>query len=119
MEARWEGALVVFRHRSRPYDEMRSWAQDADLSAEDALGLALEPALRVWRDGWGRRWDVSWQRIPSSFRGNGTGATGGEGELLFKSGVNKYFVPVVNARHLGHYSAEEFTVLLREYEEGD
>lgn len=50
------GAAVIFQHRERQKDQMRSWSPDTEL--DDARALALEPIERFWADSDGLVWTI-------------------------------------------------------------
>lgn len=52
------GASVVFHHRDRPLDELRTWIPESELSVARATELALDPVERIWQDGDGILWTI-------------------------------------------------------------
>lgn len=52
------GSMVVFTHRDRPRDEMRTWTSEEEITPERALELAAEPVERLWVDADGLLWSI-------------------------------------------------------------
>lgn len=50
------GAAVVFQHRDRQNDQLRTWSPEAELDQTRAHALALEPVERLWADPDGLVW---------------------------------------------------------------
>lgn len=70
VEQQARGATVVFRHRDRAADEMRTWIPVVDLMLTEAKENARDPVSRTWGDGFGARWRL---RLMPAVRSSGDG----------------------------------------------
>ena len=111
----WTGSTVVYQHRERVHDEMRSWVQELELTSEEAHKLALDPLERTWMDADGLKWrltlelPVGWRRLGSSSGGECPGMS-----LIFKRGGIRRVAEVPGSTKLGGLSNKQLRGLLEE-----
>lgn len=111
---RWTGATIVFQHRERLHDEMRSWTPEQELSEDEARELAVDALERTWVDKDGLKWRLSME-IPSSWRNPGDEVSALSGMVLvFKRGGFRRSVPMPEDASMGHLSHGDLTRLLEE-----
>lgn len=110
----WTGATIVFQHRDRVHDEMRSWTPHREIEPEEAQELGAEALERTWMDVDGLKWRLSLE-LPSDWQ---RGARGSEDRdamwLLFKRGGLRRSVQMPAGRRLGDLSHVELKRLLEE-----
>ena len=110
----WTGATIVFQHRERVHDEMRSWTPNQEVEAEDAVELALDALERTWMDVDGLKWRLSLE-LPSDWRREAHGlAKDNSMWLVFKRGGIRKAVRMPEGSHLGDLSHPELRKLLEE-----
>lgn len=109
----WTGATIVFQHRDRVHDEMRSWTPEHELTDEQARELAADAVERTWMDVDGLKWRVSLD-FPSDWRREARGLDAEEPSmwLVFQRGGLKKTVRVAEGTHLGELSHNELKLLL-------
>jgi hypothetical protein len=108
----WTGATVVFQHRDRVHDEMRSWTPEMELTDDEARELALDALERVWADVDGLKWRLSIE-LPSDWRYRGQS----EGDdaslwLIFKRGGVRRMVAIPASSRIGDLTHTELLSLL-------
>lgn len=108
----WTGATVVFQHRDRLHDEMRSWTPEMELTELEARELALDALERVWADMDGLKWRLSIE-LPSYWRHSGQG-DGDESSLwlIFKRGGVRRVVSIPSSCRIGELTHTELISLL-------
>lgn len=86
VQEQWRGATVVFHHRRRLEEEMRTWVSSAEAMATEAEENARRPLSRTWSDNTGTLWELSFA-LPAWPRcGFGIGAPGEDQLwLIFRS----------------------------------
>jgi hypothetical protein len=113
----WRGATVVFRHRDRLDDEMRSWTPGECLTALEALQLGREPLERVWVDVDGLSWKLSMD-VPRDWRSEKPGSAVVRMRhcgLVFRRGSLRRIVEVPESPLLGEYTHSELGAQLERY----
>lgn len=93
------GSAVVFHHRQRSQDEMRTWAPETALSASRARELALDPVERLWLDADGLLWNIHVE-LPSDWARSHSGQEGAL-RLVFTCGSNQKSIWVPEDTRLG------------------
>lgn len=112
----WTGATVVFQHRDRVHDEMRSWTAEKELTQSEARELAVDAIERVWADMDGLKWRISIE-LPSDWRRRENGrseASERSNWLVFKRGGLKQAVALSEDTHLGDLSHSQLSDLLKQ-----
>ena len=105
------GAAVVFHHRDRPMDELRTWIPEGELSVARATELALDPVERLWLDADGILWSIRTDFPAGWARAEEDDAR--TIRLIFRyHGLQKVF-PVPADTRLGELTHSELTRLLR------
>jgi hypothetical protein len=109
----WTGSTVVYQHRDRVHDEMRSWVQEVELTPRQALELAIEPLERTWMDGDGLKWRLSLE-LPSGWRNEPrpSGSSSQSMSLMFKRGGFRRSTEVPDSSRLGTLTHNELRTLL-------
>lgn len=109
----WTGATIVFQHRDRAHDEMRSWTPQKEVTEEEALELGVEALERTWVDVDGLKWRLSLE-LPSDWRNEVRGGSGSGSTmwLAFKRGGLKKTVGLPEGVHLGMLTHTELKALL-------
>lgn len=107
----WTGATIIFQHRDRVHDEMRSWTPDHELTEQEARELAADALERTWTDVDGLRWRLSME-LPTDRRNEtrGTHSDANASWLVFKRGAIRKSVALGEGSRLGdlsHYQLKE------------
>ncbi|MEX2582971.1 MAG: hypothetical protein WD766_06845 [Gemmatimonadota bacterium] len=107
------GVAVVYQHRSRHGDELRTWAPDPDVTPDRAADLALQPIERRWVDPDGLSWTITVD-LPSDWARPDRSDDERSLNLVFSIGslVRKAQVPA--SCRVGELTHMELADLLRE-----
>ena len=106
------GASVVFQHRQRSRDEMRTWASEMEMNDSRAHELALDPVERTWVDADGLAWTIRVE-LPTDWARDHTGHEGGL-RLEFSCGTTRKSFWVPGDTRLGELTHFELSRLLNE-----
>lgn len=112
--AQWTGSTLIFQHRHRINDEMRSWSPAAEVTESEVRELAIDAVERTWLDVDGLKWRLSvelprqWQVAEE--REKAAGELGAW--LVFKRGGVRKMAALTPEQHLGELSHSELSQLL-------
>jgi hypothetical protein len=112
---RWHGTLVVLQHRTRVYDEMRTWINGRDLPATVLLEHMLNPLERSWQAGGGLPWKLALE-APHAEVGPGP-CGGGQMRLVFRRGRTAKVTSVPVGTRLAELTHDELLELLEQASE--
>lgn len=111
----WTGATIIFQHRDRVHDEMRSWTPDHELTEDEARELAADALERTWMDVDGLRWRLSIE-MPTAWRNETRGTHPGADSswLVFKRGAVRKPIGLPEGSRLGDLSHPHLKALLEQ-----
>lgn len=99
------GTVVVFRHRQRSREEMRSFSIGTDLTGAEVQEIAECPSMRTWHDVGGGRWEVRLEEPTTSRRGE----TGSSVWLVFQKGPHRRASLIPRETRLGELTFSELS----------
>jgi hypothetical protein len=111
VRAQASGAAVVFHHRNRMHDELRTWSSDPELDNGKAEELAHHPIERVWADADGIAWSITVE-MPTGWR-RGETSEDRMVWLLFIAGSSRRQVLIPESTALGDLTHAELSDLFR------
>lgn len=113
VQEQWRGATVIFHHRKKLEDEMRTWVSSSDAMAAEAEENGRRPLSRTWSDPSGNLWALSFElpRWPRS--GCGIGAAGEDQLwLVFRARFSEKRLLVPEDTCLGDLTHRDLAALL-------
>lgn len=106
------GVAVVFQHRNRHGDELRTWAPDPDVTKESAADLAVQPLERRWTDADGLVWTITVD-LPSDWGRSSSSKNERSLSLVFSIGSMMRTTTVPEDCRIGELTHSELSTLLK------
>lgn len=114
--SQWTGSTLIFQHRDRISDEMRSWTPDTEVTDAQVRSLAVDAIERTWVDVDGFKWRLSIE-LPRRWQVEGDGCNPDieiGSWLVFKRGGVRKMTPLTSEQHLGELSHADLAALLEQ-----
>ena len=105
------GAPIIFRHRDRLEDELRSWTSSTDVTPRLAEELASQPLERRWTDADGLVWTL---RLKFPAEWGREERSPAEIDLVFRLGTLMRVAQVPADCRLGELTHHELSALFRD-----